>query len=41
MNVQRKVRIPKFKVFQTEPEDGIAFPSTPESGGPEEGSFEV
>ena len=41
MNVQRKVRMPKFNVFRTEPHDGIDLPSAPESGGPEEGSDEV
>jgi hypothetical protein len=41
MKVQRKVRIPKFNVFRTEPHDGIDLPSAPESGGPEEGSVEV
>ncbi len=41
MNVQRKVLMPKFSVFWTEPHDGIDLPSAPESGGPEEGSVEV
>jgi hypothetical protein len=41
MNVQRKVLMPKFSVFRTEPHDGIDLPSAPESGGPEEGSVEV
>jgi hypothetical protein len=41
MNVQRKVLIPKFSVFRTEPHDKIDLPSAPESGGPEEGSVEV
>ncbi len=41
MNVQRKVRSPKFKTFLTDPHDGIAFPSALDSGGPEEGFCDV
>jgi hypothetical protein len=41
MNVQRKVRSPKFKTFLTDPHDGIAFSSAPDSGGPEDGFCEV
>jgi hypothetical protein len=39
-NVQRKVRMPKLRVFLTVPHDEMGLPSAPANGGPVEDLLE-